>query len=221
MMPNGSPVPDDERRDPALERAVAALRPLPPSSADAVARVVAAAERGAVLQRQRRARRAATWRVAGALGAVAAGLALLVVVRRPLDRPTADRPIAAHATSERPPTLANDIRPVDTVRPGTPVLVARASVGATDAPQLVTFRLDRPRASAVTVVGDFNQWNAHATRLARDANGAWTAVVPLTPGRHAYRFVVDDSLRVLDPRAPAERDAELGVARSVVVVGVP
>ena len=213
MMNADKPDPADEPLAPALQRAVAALRPLPPSSPEAIARVVAAAQRGSMRERRPVTLQRAAWRVAGAFGAVAAGFALFVVLRHRPER----------AVAERVSGIARDARPAAMPRGSAPVIATRAnaSLATADAPQIVTFRLDRPRASAVAVVGDFNQWNARATPLARAGGGTWTAAIALTPGRHAYRFVVDDSLRVLDPAAPAEHDADLGVAHSVVVVGVP
>ena len=46
-----------------------------------------------------------------------------------------------------------------------------------------------------------------ATPMTRDERGVWIATVPLAPGRHAYVFVVDDTVWVTDPRA--ERVLEL------------
>jgi 1,4-alpha-glucan branching enzyme len=52
---------------------------------------------------------------------------------------------------------------------------------------LVTFRLPADvRATAVSVVGEFNGWSTEAHRMRREAD-AFTAVIPLMPGR-AYRF---------------------------------
>jgi hypothetical protein len=41
------------------------------------------------------------------------------------------------------------------------------------------------------------------------------------PGRHVYAFMVDDSLLVLDPRAPKSRDPDLGAEGSIRIVGRP
>ena len=89
-----------------------------------------------------------------------------------------------------------------------------------EAPQLVRFRLRAPGARGVAVVGDFNRWDRAATPLGARHGGEWTADVPLTPGRHAYAFVVDGRRWVLDPAAPAERDPDFGRAHSVTVVGL-
>ena len=58
--------------------------------------------------------------------------------------------------------------------------------------------------------------------MTRSSDGAlWSVIVPILPGRHMYGFMVDDSLFVLDPRAPKARDPDLGTAGSVVIVGRP
>jgi 1,4-alpha-glucan branching enzyme len=48
-----------------------------------------------------------------------------------------------------------------------------------------------PEAQAVSVAGTFNDWDAVATPLARDADGNWSALLDLPPGRHEYKFIVD------------------------------
>jgi len=204
--------PDDDQLTPELRRAVAVLRRLPPTSPGAAARVAGAAAAADV------ARRAGVRRwMAGALAATAAGAALFAARDRGATPPPSPPVTAAAGGLAAGPrdTRNGDVRAVGNgVIPG-------VGAEASDAPWPVTFVLRRPGARAVALVGDFNRWDAHAAPLALRRDGAWAATVPLAPGRHAYRFVVDDSLRVLDPRAPAERDAELGVARSIVVVGAP
>jgi hypothetical protein len=49
----------------------------------------------------------------------------------------------------------------------------------------------------------------------------WSVTVPIVPGRHTYGFMVDDSVLVLDPRAPTVRDPDLGAKGSVIIVGRP
>jgi hypothetical protein len=101
--------------------------------------------------------------------------------------------------------------------------VARASSREADeAPVQVQFVLDARSARRVAVVGDFNSWDGTAHPLVRDsASGVWSALVPVTPGRHVYAFLVDDTIWTLDPRAPKTRDADYGTEQSVLLVGVP
>ena len=78
-----------------------------------------------------------------------------------------------------------------------------------------------PRATTVSLVGDFNDWDAARTPMRRAQRGesVWTAVVPLTPGRYRYAFLVDGVSWLADPAAPAARDDEFGAPSSVVTVG--
>jgi 1,4-alpha-glucan branching enzyme len=73
----------------------------------------------------------------------------------------------------------------------------------------------------VSVVGDFNNWNPTIAPMEQSANGVWSAVVPILPGRHVYAFMVDDSVLTLDPRAPKVRDPDFGTDGSLRMVGRP
>ncbi len=83
----------------------------------------------------------------------------------------------------------------------------------------VQFVLVAPGASAVTVVGDFNDWSATATPLrAVPGDGIWTVMVPLPPGRYRYGFLVDGTEWVRDPSAPPALEDDFGRPNSVVTV---
>ncbi|HEX5438400.1 MAG TPA: isoamylase early set domain-containing protein [Gemmatimonadaceae bacterium] len=97
---------------------------------------------------------------------------------------------------------------------------ARGAAGAVPATRrLIQFVLTAPSASRVALAGDFNGWSTTATLLRR-APGAnvWSVSVPLAPGRHAYAFVVDDSVWVADPAAPRAPENDFGPPNSVVTV---
>ncbi|GJG87273.1 hypothetical protein tb265_24540 [Gemmatimonadetes bacterium T265] len=211
----------DMALSPEVRRAVDALRQLPPTSPEAVARVVAAAaaDRAARPSRTNRAR--GRRRVIGALAAAAAVGGLLVVTERWRARVASPTPVPIARATETRGAHVPLLPAVGSAADAASGDAASGDAASGEAPRPVTFVLARPDARAVAVVGDFNRWDARAAPLARRPDGAWAVTLALTPGRHAYRFVIDDSLRVLDPRAPAERDAELGVARSIVVVGTP
>ena len=49
-----------------------------------------------------------------------------------------------------------------------------------------------PEAKAVFVAGTFNDWKPDATPLHRHSSAdEWTVIVPLPPGHHEFKFVVD------------------------------
>lgn len=103
-----------------------------------------------------------------------------------------------------------------------PVVVAGVSPQLPDSlvSRTVKFVLVAPQAAKVSVVGDFNGWDNAVTPATRQADGTWTAFVPLRPGRHVYSFVIDGSHFVADPAAPIAPDDGYGQRNSVVVVGV-
>lgn len=55
----------------------------------------------------------------------------------------------------------------------------------------VAIRLQAPEAQEVFLAGSFNDWNPSTIRMERDSDGSWIAIVPLTAGRHEYKFVID------------------------------
>jgi Carbohydrate-binding module 48 (Isoamylase N-terminal domain) len=82
------------------------------------------------------------------------------------------------------------------------------------------FVLVAPKAATVTLVGDFNDWDARRTPMRRARSSAvWTTVIPLPPGRYRYAFLVNNSQWVADPAAPRVLDDEFNPASSVVTVG--
>ena len=98
---------------------------------------------------------------------------------------------------------------------------ARAAGTALDQPpvQTVQFVLRAPRASSVTLVGDFNDWDTVGNPMAKAAGDLWTITIPLTAGRYTYTFIVDGKRWVADPSAPRAPADEFGQPSSVVTVG--
>jgi 1,4-alpha-glucan branching enzyme len=70
----------------------------------------------------------------------------------------------------------------------------------------VQFRIAVPDARTVSLAGTFTGWKP-AVALRRNADGEWTALVPLRPGVHDYAFVVDGDRWVTDPNAPQVDDS--------------
>jgi len=88
---------------------------------------------------------------------------------------------------------------------------------------VMTFVFVSNNATQVSIVGDFNQWDAAATPMKRMPNSnAWTVTVSLPAGRHTYSFRavgIDGEKWLADPNAPAAPDDGFGRASSVVLVG--
>jgi hypothetical protein len=189
--------------DPVVRRAIDELRRFPSVRDDAVASVVAAAAAARVLPAADEPflpERGRGWRrIALAGGLVAAAAIAGFVVRGTVSAPAPAR--VATATPVTPAALSAE-RPVTRV--------------------VEQFVFKAPAAKRVAVIGDFNRWDPSSAPMARSPDGElWSISIPIWPGRHTYAFMVDDSIMVLDPRAPKSRDPDLGAEGSVRIVGRP
>jgi hypothetical protein len=201
-------VTDD--RDPIIDRAIRELSALPQVNPAATARILAAVnakESGdtASIAPDERARRTARRYSLGALGGLAAAAAI------------AGFAIGLEWTTRQPsaPAVAEAPRAPAT----TPATVQSVAL-SDEAPRVVPFVLRAPNAARVSLVGDFNGWDVTKNPLAQEAApGVWSVTVSLTPGRHTYAFVVNDSVWTLDPRAARAADPDFGREGSVIVVG--
>jgi 1,4-alpha-glucan branching enzyme len=78
----------------------------------------------------------------------------------------------------------------------------------TEKTKAVNFQLVAPEAKAVTLAGEFNNWDSTAHPLKKGKDGVWKVAVRLKPGSYQYKFVVDgegredqeDPKRVLNPQ---------------------
>src|SRR5262245_20417458 len=79
----------------------------------------------------------------------------------------------------------------------------------------LTFRIYAPKASEVTVNGDFGA----AAKLTKDDQGVWSVTVgPLEPDFYSYTLVVD-GVRTLDPKNPTIKQGIGSVDNMVFVAG--
>ena len=94
-----------------------------------------------------------------------------------------------------------------TTRPARDVVAGPNMAAANNAASqvLIQFRLDAPAARQVSLAGDFTGWQPQY-EMTRSENGAWTIVVPMSPGVHEYAFVIDGERWIADPLAPAVDD---------------
>ncbi|MBC8090129.1 MAG: isoamylase early set domain-containing protein [Phycisphaerae bacterium] len=205
-----------EERDETIERVRRAIKPLPPTDAHAVARVLSAVH-GRTPQPTPRWREFLDWMRAPSLSFAAAGsvaVAALFVgymlsgTAPTLRGPNSAAPAVAVAAS---PAVAEEPLPV------VPVSTALDAERAVP----VQFVLDMPSAASVSVVGDFNEWAIDQAPMQKFASGAWSVTIPVKPGRHEYAFVIDGKKWMADPRAPRARDNDFGKPGSVIVVNTP
>lgn len=82
---------------------------------------------------------------------------------------------------------------------------------------VIQFVLVAPGAGQVSLVGDFNDWDAAQTPMSA-GDGVWAVTVPLAPGRYRYAFLVDGSTWLRDPGATPALDDDFGRPNSVLTV---
>lgn len=204
----------------AFERFVSLLKRMSPADPQAVSRIVQAAmadEAGSVARSRRAWRswlvRPRAFTVRAVVGLATAATLAGLVLGHALD--TALRGGAggnASAMNAPSPGMEPLLVPL--------VLQEVSEIGdASERPVPVQFVLVAPAARTVALVGDFNGWDPRAAPLMRDVAGIWSSTVTLPSGRHAYAFIVDDTVWTPDPRVPRSDDVDFGRPNSVVVVG--
>jgi len=81
----------------------------------------------------------------------------------------------------------------------------------------IEFRFKAPTAEVVRLAGDFTDWDQSAIQMARLADGTWFTSVPLSPGVHSYRFIMDGRW-VDDPRADKHAPNPFGTRNAIIQV---
>lgn len=67
----------------------------------------------------------------------------------------------------------------------------------------VVFRYYDPKAERVNLVGDFNNWSPRADAMVdENDDGEWTLFYDLPPGVYEYKYVVNGTRWIADPRNP-------------------
>jgi 1,4-alpha-glucan branching enzyme len=81
------------------------------------------------------------------------------------------------------------------------------------------FAVRAPQAQSIALAGDFNGWRHDQLHMRpSEADGVWTVIVPLRPGRYQYMFVVDGNKWLTDPLADGHYDDGFGNRNAVVEV---
>lgn len=84
-------------------------------------------------------------------------------------------------------------------------------------PRTTWFHYFEPGAKGVFLAGDFNRSDPTATPMFLGAAGEWCVELPLQPGAHEYRLVVDGVWKD-DPHADAWKPNPFGSRNSVKLV---
>ena len=90
-----------------------------------------------------------------------------------------------------PSRAARRFRATDASPNNKPGAARRASGNPLNGLVNTEFHLEAPKAEAVRLAGDFTDWDRAPLDLIRAEDGIWFIIVPLLPGRYAYRFIVD------------------------------
>jgi hypothetical protein len=83
--------------------------------------------------------------------------------------------------------------------------------------QAIELTLEANASTHVAVVGDFNNWDPHATILTRRGT-RWSTTVQLRPGRYRYTFLVDGAHWVADPGKSTAADPDFDRPTSILTV---
>lgn len=82
----------------------------------------------------------------------------------------------------------------------------------------VTFELPSVEAGTVSVLGDFNKWDAQSGLMKQRKDGCWYRAVRLDPGTYRFRFLADGNTWHNDPAADGYEPSEFGQDNCIVVV---
>jgi 1,4-alpha-glucan branching enzyme len=73
-------------------------------------------------------------------------------------------------------------------------------------PGQVTFALWAPWKKSVSLIGDFNNWDAAADPMTADKEGVWSVTKKLDPGEHTFQFLIDGKTAIASPYSRQVRD---------------
>ncbi|MGL4207023.1 MAG: hypothetical protein ACRCRW_13010, partial [Aeromonadaceae bacterium] len=105
-------------------------------------------------------------------------------------------------------------RPSPQETPSEPLLQPHAGSTA------ISFTWSAPKAKAVFLAGEMNDWQADTLPMVRNDRGEWTLTLYLQPGRWAYKFVQDGQW-LTDEHNPRKQSDGQGGYNSQLQVGDP
>ena len=82
--------------------------------------------------------------------------------------------------------------------------------------EITFFLYDHADAQNVILSGSFNNWNEHDLKMTKTEEG-WTYTIPLSGGKHHYKFIVDGNW-MLDPENPVKEYDQSSHINSVYMV---
>lgn len=95
----------------------------------------------------------------------------------------------------------------------------KSSAGPEITPEGVRFSIYSKDAEKIAISGSFNNWSKSVDFLKRgNEKGLWEIILPLSPGRYEYKFVIDGKEWIPDPGNLNTVDDGFGELNSVVEV---
>ncbi|HMA76699.1 MAG TPA: glycogen-binding domain-containing protein [Candidatus Krumholzibacteriaceae bacterium] len=85
-------------------------------------------------------------------------------------------------------------------------------------PKEILFSLSRKGCSKISVIGSFNSWNPDINPMKQVEDGKWETRIVLSPGKHTYKFLIDNKLRISDPSCVLEEPDGFGKKNSVLLI---
>jgi 1,4-alpha-glucan branching enzyme len=82
--------------------------------------------------------------------------------------------------------------------------------------QGVAFRVWAPNATSVSVIGDFNDWDANANPMQREENGCWLATVEQAKPGQEYKYQITNGDQVLPRIDPRVREVTNSVGNGII-----
>ena len=84
-------------------------------------------------------------------------------------------------------------------------------------PVKTEFKFQAPLAGSVKLAADFTDWEKSPVDMTKLDEGVWHAIIPLPPGDHSYRFIVDGQW-CDDPHAAFSVPNPFGTINAIVKV---
>jgi len=98
------------------------------------------------------------------------------------------------------------------------MILALATLCLGQIPHVFEYKADRPL-NTVNLAGTFNGWDKAASPMHAGPDGkTWRLAVPLKPGKHLYKFVLNGDEWVTDPKAAKNEDDGNGHTNSVLML---
>lgn len=101
---------------------------------------------------------------------------------------------------------------------GMPTLLAPAFIQDGRIQHVFEVKLDRA-VNSVNLAGTFNNWDRAANLMEKQPDGkTWRIAMRLGPGKHQYKFVIDGSEWIIDPKAKLNQDDGGGNVNSILML---